>query len=81
MVKNATRDDEPVTPAENVSPEEYSTKGKTTVATRRGYAFVSSNRDLPVITHDGVQMTAEEADFVVAESDGEVEIRTDQEGE
>lgn len=55
---------------ENVSAEEYTTQGKTTVATRRGYRFVPSNKDLPMITHDGIRVTADEADALVEESDG-----------
>lgn len=54
--------------------EDYETKGRTTVATRRGYRFVSSNPDLPVVTYTGVKMTKEEADSLVTEADGLVHI-------
>jgi hypothetical protein len=60
------------------APEEYTTRGQTTVATRRGYRFASSNQDLPVITSDGIKMTKSEADAVVAESNGRVSIVTDE---
>lgn len=52
----------------NVPAEDFDTKGKTTVATRRGYAFNPSNKDLPQITSAGVKMTKDQADEVVAES-------------
>lgn len=55
---------------ENVDPDEYSTQGKTTVATRRGYRFVPSDKDLPVITHAGTKVTAEQADALIEESNG-----------
>lgn len=49
--------------------EEYTTQGRTTVATRRGYAFNPSNKSLPTITSAGVNMTADEADEVIAEAE------------
>lgn len=54
---------------DNVQPEDYDTRGQTTVATPRGYAFASSNKDVPVITHAGVKVTADVANELVAESD------------
>lgn len=60
------------------APEEYTTRGQTVVATRRGYRFASSNKDLPVITSDGIKMTKDEADAVVAESDGFASIVTNE---
>lgn len=67
---------------ENAMPEDYDTKGQTTVATRRGYAFAPSNKAIPVITEAGIKMTREQADEVVAESDrsdGKVFIVEDKE--
>ena len=64
--------------------EDYDSKGQTTVATPFGYAFVSSDQSLPVVTHQGVNVTKEQADAIVAESDendGKVYVRTDDEGE
>lgn len=52
----------------NINEEYYETRGKTTVATRPGYAFQPSDKGLPVITHTGVRMTKEQAEQVVAES-------------
>lgn len=52
----------------NVKSEYYETRGKTTVATRRGFVFVPSDKSLPVITPDGVNMTKDEAEEVVAEA-------------
>lgn len=69
---------------DNVSAEDYSTQGKTTVATRRGYRFVPSDKDLPVITHEGINVTAEQADALEEESDGlvrRVKSSDDKEGE
>jgi len=54
----------------NVAAEDYKTRGQTTVATRRGYRFVPSNKDLPVVTDQGVKMTKEDAEAAVAESNG-----------
>lgn len=59
---------------ENVSADEYETRGQTTVATRRGYRFVPSDKEIPIITSDGVKMGKEDADKVVAESRGRVFI-------
>ena len=55
---------------ENVPVEDYSTRGQTTVATRRGYRFVPSNKSLPVVTHDGVKVTIEDAEALTSESKG-----------
>lgn len=49
--------------------EKYETRGRTRVATTRGFAFASSNRSLPVVTSGGVDVTAEQAEFLVTESD------------
>lgn len=51
-----------------------STEGTTVVATRRGYEFVPSNQDIGVITADGVTVTTEQAEAIVAESNGRVSI-------
>lgn len=63
--------------------EEYSTQGRTTVATRRGYAFQSSEQseedsNFPLVTHAGVQVTKEQAEALVTESGGVVYIVTDE---
>lgn len=58
----------------NVSQEEYDTQGRTTVATRRGYAFQPTDNDLPLVTHTGIQVTREQANALVDESDGVVHI-------
>jgi hypothetical protein len=55
---------------DNVDFDEYTTQGKTTVATRRGYRFVPSDKDLPVITHAGVKVTSDQATQLIDESDG-----------
>lgn len=54
---------------DNVQREDYNMRGRTTVATPRGYAFVPSDTDVPVVTHEGVTVTAEQAEAIVAESD------------
>lgn len=59
---------------DNVDTEDYSTKGQTTVATRRGYRFAPSNKDLPVITAAGVKVTADQAQALVDESNGVVSV-------
>lgn len=58
----------------NVAPEDYTTQGKTTVATRSGYRFVPSDKSLPVITSTGVKVTAAQADSLVNESGGLVHV-------
>lgn len=65
----------------NVKPEDYETRGQTTVATRRGYRFAPQDKDLPVITSDGIKVTAEQAKALVEESDGLVSVRKNEEGE
>lgn len=55
--------------ADHVKPEEYETNGRTTVATPLGYAFVSADKDIPVVTHEGIKVTKEVAETLVAESD------------
>lgn len=59
-----------VTPDSDVDEDE----GKVTVRTRRGYAFQSSDKDLPVVDFTGVKVTQEQADFLVDESDGIVSV-------
>lgn len=59
----------------NVRPEDYESRGQTTLATERGYAFVSSDESVPVITHTGVNVSADVAEAVLEESarlDGKV---------
>lgn len=65
----------------NASVEDYSTRGQTTVATRRGWRFAPSDKDLPVVTHAGVKVTSEQARSLVQESGGLVQIVDDKEGE
>lgn len=68
----------------NVSVKDYETRGRTTVATRRGYRFAPSDKDIPVITHEGVKVTAEQAATLAKESDDLVFVRadaSDEEGE
>lgn len=61
-------------PDPEVTASEGNTEGNVTVSTRRGYAFVSSNTDIPKIDFKGVDVTAEQADFLVEESNGLVRI-------
>lgn len=61
----------------NVREGEYETRGKTTVATRRGYAFASNDHEIPVVTHQGIQVTKDQAEALIEESNGEVFIRND----
>ena len=56
---------------DNTPESEYETRGKTTVATRRGYRFVPSDKDLPVIHSGGVKVTAEVAAQLIEEAGGE----------
>lgn len=61
-----------------VSPEDYKTRGRTTVATRPGYAFDSGrNLDIPTITHEGLLVNADQAADLVDESDGVVFVLDD----
>lgn len=47
----------------------YSTRGKTRVATSRwGTEYLPADQDLPRVTHEGVPMTQEQAEAVVAEA-------------
>lgn len=55
---------------DNVRAEDYSTQGRTTVATAPGFAFAPHDNDLPLITSKGVDMTREQADAVVKEAEG-----------
>lgn len=51
------------------SADDYSSTGKTVLRTSEGYNFVSGNASLPVITPAGANMSREDADAVLAESD------------
>ena len=53
---------------DNVPESEYETRGQTTVATRRGYRFVPSDKELPVIHSGGVKMSREAADALLDEA-------------
>lgn len=53
--------------------EPFETQGRTRLATRRGYRFAPSDKDLPVITSTGVNVTAAQADAIIAEADGDTE--------
>lgn len=61
---DVTGSTEPVTQAG----DEYKTQGRTRLATHDGYAFRSSDQDLPEITPEGINVTKEQADAVLAES-------------
>lgn len=65
------------TPAERVSKDEYKSEGKTVVATPRGYLFESSDLTIPVIDHEGLNMSAENAAKVIEESDKLVKVISD----
>lgn len=68
-------DDEPFDPSTgNIKAEAFETQGRTTVATRRGYAFASNDKSIPVVTHAGMVVTKEQAEALVEESDGLVHI-------
>lgn len=47
------------------SAEEYTSTGTTVVRARRGHAVVPSDSSLPVVTEDGVKMSADNAKKVV----------------
>lgn len=79
--RNVTGLDEQFTSSDNVKQEEYETRGQTTVVARRGYAFNPSDKDIPTITSDGLKVTKEEAEKIVAESEGVVSILRDDENE
>lgn len=53
---------------DNVHPEDYETTGRTTLATRHGYAFAHTVEEVPIITSSGVKMSREKADLILAES-------------
>lgn len=93
MVKDSTRaaippaegDPEPQADspelADRVSAEDYTTTGKTRVATRRGYAYNTASNKFPTIHSDGILVSADDAKSIVDESDGRVHIvADDQEG-
>lgn len=66
--------------------DEYTTRGQTRLATRRGYRFQPSNKDLPEVTASGISVTATDADAILRESDAvrgtvyKVDTDQDQEG-
>jgi hypothetical protein len=51
-----------------VTKDDYTTNGKTKVATPRGYAFESADQSIPVIDHEGIRVTAEQAATLIEES-------------
>lgn len=53
--------------------EPFETQGRTRLATRRGYRFAPSDKDLPVVTSAGVNVTASQASDIIAEADGDTE--------
>lgn len=63
----------------NIKAEAFETQGRTTVATRRGYAFASNDKEIPVVTHAGLVVTKEQAEALVEESEGLVTIKQDEE--
>jgi len=63
----------------NIPAAEFETQGRTTVATRRGYAFASNDKAIPVVTHTGLAVTKEQAEALVEESAGLVHIKQDEE--
>lgn len=65
----------------NVSAQDYETRGRTTVATRRGYRFAPADKGIPVITHEGLKVTADVAESLAKESDGLVFVVQNEEGE
>lgn len=72
-------DNEAAVPTDNISEAEYTTQGKTKVATRPGYRFAPANKDIPVVTSTGINVTAEQAEALIAESDGLVSKVEDKE--
>lgn len=65
----------------NINPAEFDTAGRTRVATPIGYRFASNDKALPVVDSDGVKMTREQADAVIAESDNLVFLVDNDENE
>lgn len=66
-----------VTDDEVPAAEASNTEGETLLATPFGYAFASSDDSLPTITHEGVRVGADEAEFILLESeqhDGKVYV-------
>jgi hypothetical protein len=53
--------------------EPFETQGRTRLATRRGYRFAPSDKDLPVITSSGVNVSASQAADIIAEADADTE--------
>lgn len=73
-------DSEPFDPSSgNLKQEAYETQGRTTVATRRGYAFSSNDKEIPVVTHTGLKTDANTAKDLVEESNGLVFIVSENE--
>lgn len=72
-------DDEPFDSSTgNIKPEAYETQGRTTVATRRGYAFSPNDKAFPVVTHTGIKVTKDEAEALIEESNGLVSITNEE---
>lgn len=59
---------DPVSPVRTQAGQEYETRGQVRLATKRGYVFAPSNKDLPVVTPLGVAYTRENADKILAEA-------------
>lgn len=63
--------------AETTSPDvvhaqdgsEFSSRGQTLVKAAHGYAFATSDKNLPIITPEGVRMSKTQAEAVVAEAE------------
>lgn len=53
----------------HVPAKEYSSTGQTVLATRRGYRFAHTNKDIPVIDSEGVAMSDAEAAVILEEAD------------
>lgn len=65
----------------HVKAEDYETRGQTTVRTRRGRAFVPSDKNLPIVRSTGLKVTKEQAETLVEESNGLVFIDSSDESE
>jgi len=60
------------TPDEGITTQEgeqYTTRGQTRLATRHGYRFRPSDTNLPEVTSAGINVTKDQADLVLAESE------------
>lgn len=65
--KSQTQDAAPTQHSERPSLEDYTTNGRTKVATRRGHQVVPSDPSLPQFGAAGITVTAEQADKLVEE--------------